>query len=68
MASITAKLYAFRILSYFAPECKRKAGSAIKLCLAEIIPPLGNDLAAAGLQDRHDIAQGAFGDAGMIVA
>src|SRR5699024_8885103 len=26
MASITAKLYAFSILSYFAPECKRKTG------------------------------------------
>ena len=41
---------------------------AIKLCLAEIIPPFGDDLNAAGFQNRRNVAQGALGNAGIVIA
>ena len=41
--------------------------STIKPCLAKETVPLLDDFLTAGLDDLHDIPQGAFRDAGVVV-
>lgn len=46
---------------------RQNVSAVIGYC-AEICPPLFNDLGASGLDDLHNIAEDALGNAGIIVA